>query len=293
MGTMHPAARGPRPRHGLGALAHVLGLVLLMVAAPARAGENASKEDLSPASGPSGLAWAVSLDGLTPDSIRSGDPLSIGPEEPLLVELSLRNDGDEPILVRSVRLQGRVMGMVFFRYTVVVGVELQPGQPFAQSIELELDDLAEQAVGLLPADLMLLDDDGAILAEEALDVEVEGSLWSAYGVFGIAVAAMTVVLLATLLLGVWRSAVHENRWKRGLQFATPGFGLGLTITFTLSASGLLVPSAGAWLPLVGGFTALAFALGYVLPLGVAEDEDEDGSLVDERVEESSAGDGPT
>lgn len=216
---------------------------------------------------PDGLVWQVEIDGRPVSDLDDNDPLNLGADEPMVTDLSLVNEGAEPLQVRSLRLQGRVLGMVFFRYTVILDIALEPGQAAERSIELALDDLTGQAVGVLPSELMLLDDDGGVLVEESMTVEVDGSLWSAYGIFGLAVAGMTLVLLGTLLVAVWRSALPANRWTRALQFAGPGVGLGLTLTFTLSATGSLVPDATAWLPIVLLFAAAAFLLGYFLPLG--------------------------
>lgn len=248
------------------ALILALGVLLLTGAGPTWAAAPESGSDRPE------LAWTARLDGRAPDQLRGPDPLSIGTEDPLTVQLALRNAGAEPLLVKSLRLQGRAMGLVFFRYTIALDIELAPGQETDIDVAIDLDDLAGQAVGLLPADLMLVGEDRAVLGEEPLDVDVEGSLWSAYGLFGLAVAASTALLLVTLLVAVWRGNLHPNRWKRGLQFAAPGLGLGLTVTFTLSATGLLVPGAGAWLPIVAGFTAVAFVTGYLLPLGAGEAE---------------------
>ena len=55
----------------------------------------------------------------------------------------------------------------------------------------------------------------------------------------------------------------------------PGLGVGLTITFTLSALRILAPSATVWLPLflVGG--AVGFVLGYLTPAPPTDDDDDD------------------
>jgi hypothetical protein len=46
-----------------------------------------------------------------------------------------------------------------------------------------------------------------------------------------------------------------------------GLGIGLVLTFTLSATRLLVPSAVWWLPLLLLFGGGAFLIGYLLPMG--------------------------
>ncbi len=241
----------------------MLGFLLASGVSPARATE--SPPDADPAS--SEVTWQVRLDGRDLGDLDDRDPLTLGSDEPLVVDVTMNNEGESAALIRSMRLQGRVLGLVFFRYTIRLDIPLEPGQESQRTLEVPLDDLAGQAVGVLPGDLMLLGEEGEVLVEDSLTVEVDGSLWSAYGIFGLAVAGMTLVLLAALLLALWRSTLPNNRWKRATHFAGPGLGLGLTLTFTLSATGNLAPDAGAWLPIVALFGIGAFLLGYFLPLG--------------------------
>ena len=244
-------------------------LVLAIAPAP---GANAAEND--------DLTWTVTLDDRRVDRVDSAAPLKLGGEQPTRVELEVTNTGDKPMLVNTLRLEGRVLGMAFFSYSVRLDLELEPNTAVDRSVDLYLDGLTDQAVGVLPARLQLLDEERQPLVEEAFPVEVQGSLWSTYGWFGLAVAASTALLVSALLLAIARTGkpgavgLSENRWVRGLQFAAPGLGLGLTVTFTLSATGLLVPSIGAWLPTVLIFAGAAFALGYFLPFGLGGPRDE-------------------
>jgi hypothetical protein len=231
----------------------------------------------------SSLKWSAELAGRPVGKITSSAPLTLDDDRPLLIKMSVTNDGKRDVKIRSLRLEGRVMGLVFFRYTIALGLELEPGQNSKRTISLDLDDLAGQAVGLLPSDLRLVDTNREVLAEESFPVEVRGSLWSAYGIFGVAVGAITAILLASLLIAIGRGSLPRNRWTRGLQFATPGVGLGLTLTFSLSATSLIVPGAPTWLPIVAVFAGGAFLLGYFLPLGGLAEDEEDPDTAD-RVE---------
>jgi hypothetical protein len=59
-------------------------------------------------------------------------------------------------------------------------------------------------------------------------------------------------------------------------------GVGLVLTFSLSATRLLAPSTRWWLPIVLVFSAAAFLVGYLLPLGSAEEPAEDPDRTIER-----------
>lgn len=218
--------------------------------------------------------WTARIQGRDVGDIDGGAPLVLDPNRPLRVEMTITNQDENPVDIRSLRLEGRVVGLVFFRYTIALALPLEPGQKAERTVELELDDLAGQAVGLLPTDFELLGQDRRVLKQKSFPVEVRGSLWSAYGVFGVAVGAITAALLASLLIALARSALPRNRWTRGVQFGTVGVGVGLTLTFTLSATGLLIPNATAWLPIVFASTVGAFLVGYFLPLSALAADDE-------------------
>jgi hypothetical protein len=214
-----------------------------------------------------GLEWSATVNGRPVGDVDSNKPLVLGRDSQTVVVLQLTNTGSDPITVRAIRLEGRVMTMTFFRYNTRLDIELAPGASTERRFDLELDDLTDQAVGLIPARLQLLDTNRKVIREDSFPVDVDGSATSVYGLFGLAVAGITAILLGSLLLAIARRRLSRNRWNRALKFLAAGLGLGLTLTFTLSATRLLTPSAAAWLTLVLVLGAAAFAVGYLLPLG--------------------------
>mgnify|MGYP000879542392 FL=1 len=58
-----------------------------------------------------------------------------------------------------------------------------------------------------------------------------------------------------------------------MRFLPAGIGLGFVLTFTLSATRQLSPSAASWTTVVLLCAAVAFAVGYFLPIGVADDQE--------------------
>jgi serine/threonine-protein kinase len=86
-----------------------------------------------------------------------------------------------------------------------------------------------------------------------------------------------------LIAALYRLATHQlsgNRWLRATRFAVPAAGLGLTLTFTLSALGLLMPSPTASLGFVGAGTAVGLLLGYLTPdPRVSDRSDDDEALL--------------
>ena len=235
-------------------LASLLAMVLVGTASPAWAAEPAPRLD-----------WSASIDGRDVKTINRDKPLELAPETPAVVTVTVTNQGQQPVEVRSVRLTGRVMGMAFFVYSTRVDMQLQPGGGDERQYVLDFEDLDGQATGLIPASLILRDPDGEALDSQDFPVNVRGRLRSVYGTFGLAVAAITVVLVVGALRRLASGRLPLNRWRRATTLATPGLGVGMTLTFTLSALRVLVPAPGTWLSLVAVGGALGFLAGYLSP----------------------------
>lgn len=204
-------------------------------------------------------------------------PAELTPDAPVEVHMVVTNSGSEPVVVRSIRLEGSVLGLTFFNFETVVGLELAPGATEERTYPLELVGLEGQATGLIPSELQLLDQDRSVLASQGFTADVRGSVRSVYAVFGLAVALFTALTLAACCVSLARHRLSKNRFRRGLQFMVPGLGLGLTATFTLSALRLVAPGAGLWLPLTLGCGAALFVVGYLTP---APDDDLDDDELD-------------
>jgi hypothetical protein len=217
---------------------------------------------------------AATINGRDVRTIDANVPVRLIPADGADIVLTATNRGTAPVTVRSARLDGRVFGLTFFKYTTRLDLELPPGTQGSRHFLVDTDDLAGQATGLLPAGLTVLDDNRDVLATTDLAVDVRGSVWSLYGVFGIVVAAATLLLLAALLYGLATQRLPANRWSRATRFLVPGVGLGLTLTFTLSTFRVLTPNPLTWIALVLVCGLVAFGLGYLSPAPHTDDEDE-------------------
>jgi hypothetical protein len=217
-----------------------------------------------------GLVWTASIDGHDLRSANRSAPLELGASDQARVEIDLDNRGTSEIRVRSVRIEGRVIGMAFFSYTTRLDIVLPPGDHTQRRFDIDISDLTHQATGLLPTSVILIAPDRQSIDDQAFAVDVRGSMISVYGAFGLIMAGITAVVIAGLLVSIWRRQLPRNRWQRGLRFLPAGLGIGLVLTFTLSATRLLVPSAIWWLPLLLLCGGGAFLLGYLLPVGADE-----------------------
>lgn len=234
------------------AAAGVMACVLLVAVPPSAADGTA-------------LVLEGSLDGRTFNSISANEPMRLQPERGVVVAVSVTNNGPRTVEVRSVRLDAEVVGLVFFTYTTRVDLTLAPGETGQRTFALDIADLGDQATGLLPAQVTLLDPAREPLVSRATAVDVRGSAASVYGVFAVAIAGITALLLVGLLIRLAAHRLPANRFSRAWRFAVAGVGLGLVATFTLSVLRVLLPSRERSAAVVIVTALVAFGLGYLSP----------------------------
>lgn len=248
------------------ALAGVVGAILVVAAGtPARAA--------GPTSGP---RLEATIDGRPFGASTEARPIRLSPRRSANLTVKVTNPTSKAIDVRKVRLDGKVVGLTFFAYDTAVGLRVAPGETGSRHFLLDLAGLDGQATGLIPGAVKLLDADRHVVAEQDGVVDVQGSLLSIYGIFGLSVAFLTVLSFLGALVGLIRHRLPPNRWRRALRFLTPGLGLGLLINFTLSATGVFVPTPQRWLTIVTVSAAVLFGLGYLTPAPDTDDDEEGG-----------------
>jgi hypothetical protein len=203
-----------------------------------------------------------------------GHPARLFPDHASTVSLRVFNDGSHTVIIRTVELQGQVLGLDFFDFETSVGLKIRPHSSADLRYTLDLSGLKGQATGLIPASLVLLDADRNVVASIPFVSDVRGSIVSVYGLFGLALVLLTLLALLNALVALALHRLPSNRFRRGVQFLIPGIGIGLILVFTLSALRDWLPSNGHWLITVLVAGAVFFVLGYLTPTG-AEDEDED------------------
>jgi len=228
-----------------------------------------------------GASTAVVVNGTINGQVLSkssqSNPVRIYPLRPAKIVLTVWNDSSHPVHIATVRLSGEVMGLTFFAFNNSVAFSVPPHRTVTNRYSIPLVGLSGQATGLINGSLSVLNPSQVTLASQSLVVDVRGSLSSVYGVFGLAVALLTLLAFALVLLELARHRLPANRFLRGLYFVVPGFGLGLVLVFTLSATRVFVPSVGHWVPLVVVSGIVFFVVGFLTP-DPRIDEDEDTPL---------------
>jgi hypothetical protein len=211
------------------------------------------------------LAVTATINGRDVESIDANRPLRLDPDREAVVRLEVANRSDRPVMVRTVRLDGRVLGLTFYTFDTRVDLRLDPRGSGEREFAVDIADLRGQASGLLPSRLALLDDRREVLAAETFPVDVQASMMSVYGLFGATVAGITALLLIAALVRLATHTLPRSRWSRATRFGVPGIGIGLALTFSLSAFRVLIPDASTWFPLVAIGGLVGFVVGYLTP----------------------------
>jgi hypothetical protein len=213
---------------------------------------------------PRDTTWTAAVNDLNVQQT-DGKTVELVPGERAQVAVVVQNRGEEALTIPYVRLEGSVLGLDFYVFTTRVDFEVPAGAEETLEYEIDLLDLGDQARGLIPSRLVLLDDAGEDVEAKAFHVYVQGKLTSVYMVFGMAVGALTLILLAGALWRLSTGRLHPNRWRRGLTMAAPGLGLGFLLTFSLSVFRIASPQASLWTILLLVGAAVGFAAGYLSP----------------------------
>jgi hypothetical protein len=259
-----PAQPAARPAGLLHCLLALAVLVASLVAGPLPA---AAAGPL-----PDGVVWTATVNEHNVERTSSDNPVRLEPGEPTAVVVRLENRSDTAVEIPFVRLEGRVLGLTLYSFTTQVALTLPARETGERSFSIQLLDLGAQASGFIPSRFSLLDGDGHELSGKNLTVDVRGDATSIYWVFGAAIGALTLMLLAG---GLWRMAtgrLHPNRWRRALVFAAPGLGLGYLVTFTLSGLRVATPDGALWTSLVLGGGVLGFLAGYLSPTPMGSED---------------------
>lgn len=220
------------------------------------------------------VSLAASVNGRDISTATESDPLVLDPDGSAAIQVAVTNEGPDPVTVSRIDLDGQVVGLSFFAFGTSVGLTVEPNTTESLVYSVDLAGLAEQATGLIRGTVTAFDGAGEKLASVSTITDVQGSLRSVYGLFGLALLILTVLAIVDAAFGIARQRLSDNRWKRGLRLLAPGIGIGLVLVFTLSAFRVWVPSGERWLLVILIFGGAFFALGYLSPRPDSDEEDE-------------------
>ncbi|WP_433262533.1 hypothetical protein ACQPZF_29750 [Actinosynnema sp. CS-041913] len=196
--------------------------------------------------------------------------LVLDPSGSSRVSVTVHNTTDTVRHVKTVRLSGTALALTFFSYDTTVPFDVPAQESVTKAFVLDLGQLGAQATGLLPTEIEVLDAQREVIAAIGTTGDVRGSLWSVYGIFGIAVFGLTALAWIGALWALARRRLPANRWQRAMQFLPAGIGTGLVAVISLSVLRVVAPSPAAEIPFILGAAAAAFALGYLTPHPAAD-----------------------
>lgn len=195
---------------------------------------------------------------------------------PVTLDLTIRNEGSSPLAVRALRVEGRVAGLTFFGYSTLTRFTVPAGGTDRRRVDIDLLDLGDQATGLIPAKLRVLDSRRHTVAARTFVADVRGSARSTFATFTLVLALATAAVLGVTLLGLARNRLSENRFTRAGVFLCSGVGIGFVLVFAVSVLRILAPTSPRWQALVVIPAALFFLLGYLTPTPTRGNEWDDG-----------------
>lgn len=235
-----------------------------------------------PARADDAVSITTTIDGVEVAGSSAAHPVALRPDSPAELDIAITNSGGDAVTLRTVQLNGRVIGLTFFDYATSVDLTVDPGTSTHLRYVLDLTGLDGQATGLIPTQVSVRDSQRQVLASQDFVADVRGSLRSVYGLFGLALLIVLVGALAGAAFAIATHRLPRNRLRRGLRMLTVGIGLGLVLVFTLSAVRVWSPSPARWFVVVGISALVFFVLGYLTPAPVDDDEpDDDDELDDE------------
>jgi hypothetical protein len=221
-----------------------------------------------------GVTFTAAMNGQPAASSSDAHPAQLYSNALAKLHLTVTNHGGSAVHISTVRFEGDVLDLPLFSFDTGVNLVVPPHRTESLSFPVVLTGVGSQATGLIVASITLISENGAGLASQSLVTNVHGSLSSIYGLFGLAVLILTVLSLVLGLLGMARHTLPQNRWMRAVRFLIPGFGVGLVLTFTMSAFHVFTPGPGHWLPLLIVPSAVGLALGFLTPAPVEEEFDD-------------------
>ena len=211
------------------------------------------------------LQMQVELGGRVARDRAGEEPIRLEPKRKTPLRIVVTNMGDATAKVRHVRLEGQALGLQFLTYDVSVDQNVPAGARRVIVVPLDLYDLGNQATGYLPAAVRLYNGRRERLAQQKFVVDVRGKSTSTLGIFAIALLALSVISVGSLVYNMFRRRLSRNRAMRGLQFMMAGSAVGLTLALGLPILRLTTIQPDGWIPLALGPMAIGFALGYLAP----------------------------
>lgn len=253
-------ASRPRPQTSLPAMAGRWRLLMATTAvglalAPSAAGAATTTT----------VTVTAAIDGHAVRGSTDRHPVRVRPTRLARIDITVRNRGARALDVSFVRVEGRVLGLTLMAFDTEVGMRVPARGTGVRHFDVDVSEAGNQAVGIIPGSVRVLDRHHHAVGAEPLVLDVRGSPFSVYGLFGVGVAVVTLISFVGALAALARGRLSPNRWWRATRFLTVGFGVGLTLVYGLSAARIWAPQPARSGIVLAASAIVLFALGYITP----------------------------
>jgi hypothetical protein len=193
------------------------------------------------------------------------NPVPINPEHRVPLTMTVRNDGDAAVVVRYLRVSGKLLGIRFADFQGSTTTTVAPGETRTIVAEGDFYDVDKVADGYVNATLQAVDEQRVTLASQSFEANVHGNVASTEGLMFLEVLLFALISIADIGVGIYRRRLPRNRFVRAVLFALAAASTVMAVVIAAAIFGVALFDTTAWLPALVVATAGGFALGYLTP----------------------------
>lgn len=199
------------------------------------------------------------------DESSPGNPVRLQEGEPLELTLLVTNVTSVPVVIRSIELEGRILGLTFLTSRTGIDETVFPGEEQLIRFPVDLYGLDGQADGLLRGRIVLRGADDRALASNPVVLDGRGGVLSVTSLFTLVLFVVGLIGLAATFLRFLREGLPDERRLRGAQFVPTGIAFGLALSAAGSTARIWPLPATLWLLITALMAAAAYIIGVYLP----------------------------
>lgn len=223
------------------------------------------------------------------ESASRSDPLPLAPIPDVPFQMEVRNETDETLEIRFVRVQLKTLGLNWAHYDLWVHDRIAPRATKTINWRWDFFDIDDSVRGYVDAELGVFAPEQERLASTPFALDVENGGWSSIVFFVLLMLALAIGGVIEILVGTARRSLPRNRFLRALLFAFTGAAAALAIIIGAAILRVVLMAPTAWVPILVIFTVGSFVLGFLAPGRLSRDDaTREEEVLDLSVEEAVA-----
>jgi hypothetical protein len=216
------------------------------------------------------------------DDVDNANPLKVDSADIIDLELTVTNDGDDPIEVGQIRIESKLLSFTFLTQALRTQIVVEPGDSQSVTLPVDFVGVEGQASGYFRAEMRLLDGENSTLASRDFTLDIRGDAFAAANtVFYLLIVFAAVVVLRNLV-AIVRRRLEVNRLVRATRLGIVGLQVGVVLAIASSLFRFRAMSGAQWVPLVIIAALIGFGIGYFLTLAPKDVDEDDAELDPER-----------